>query len=124
MFKKILAVALILCGFLFSADIVSATPQEISAEGEYHLGDRDNRETAKMAALADAKRKIIEQAGVYIETYSELNDFELTKDQVKSTANAMIKIKNEHVDFYQKRAVKAPCFSYGDETAQIILVIF
>ena len=26
--------------------------------------------------------------------------------------------------FYQKRAVKAPCFSYGDETAQIILVIF
>ena len=25
---------------------------------------------------------------------------------------------------YQKRAVKAPCFSYGDETAQIILVIF
>ena len=101
MFKKILAVALILCGFLFSADIVSATPQEISAEGEYHLGDRDNRETAKMAALADAKRKIIEQAGVYIETYSELNDFELTKDQVKSTANAMIKIKNEHVDFYE-----------------------
>ena len=25
---------------------------------------------------------------------------------------------------YQKRAVKAPCFSYGDETAQIILFIF
>ena len=27
-------------------------------------------------------------------------------------------------NLYQKRAVKAPCFSYGDETAQIILVIF
>ena len=28
------------------------------------------------------------------------------------------------IAIYQKRAVKAPCFSYGDETAQIILVIF
>ena len=98
MFWKSLAVVWVLICCLCSANVY-ATPQEFSAKGEYRLGDRDNRETAKMAALAEAKRKIIEQAGVYIETYSELNDFELTKEQIKSAANAMIKIKSEDISF-------------------------
>lgn len=101
MLAKTLASLLIAMSCLISFRTVFATPQEISATGEYRLGDRDSRETAKMAALADAKRKIIEQAGVYIESYSEVNQFKLTKDQIKSTANALIKIKNEHVDFYE-----------------------
>lgn len=101
MLAKTLAALLIAMSCLISFQTVFATPQEISATGEYRLGDRDSRETAKMAALADAKRKIIEQAGVYIESYSEVNQFKLTKDQIKSTANALIKIKNEHVDFYE-----------------------
>lgn len=99
MLGKILTAVLITIGCLISFNTVFATPQELYAEGEYRLGDRDNRETAKMAALADAKRKIIEQAGVYIETYSELNDFELTKDQIKTAANAIIKVKNEDIKF-------------------------
>lgn len=99
MLRTALIVVVLLFGCLLSANVVSATPQELSAKGEYRLGDRDNRETAKMAALADAKRKIIEQAGVYIESYSEMNDLELTKDQVKTAANAIIKIKHEDVSF-------------------------
>ena len=95
--KSLVAVWILIC-CLCSANVFAA-PQELSAKGEYRLGDRDNRETAKMAALADAKRKIIEQAGVYIQSYSEMNDLELTKDQVKSTANAMIKVKSEDVSF-------------------------
>ena len=83
---------------------VSTAPavKEFSAEGEYRLGDRDTRETAKTAALADAKRKIIEQVGVYVQSYSEMNKFNLTQDQIKTAAAAMLKIKHEEVHFYEE----------------------
>lgn len=76
-----------------------AEPQEVRAESEYRLGQRDNRETAKQAALDDAKRKIAEQVGVLIESYSEMNNFKLTQDQIKTIARAILKIKDEKVDF-------------------------
>lgn len=101
MFAKFWSTIFIAFFFLMTANISFATPQEISAEGEYRLGDRDSRETAKMAALADAKRKIIEQVGVYVESYSEVNNFQLTQDQIRTAANAMIKLKSEEINFYE-----------------------
>ena len=89
--------------FLFSgfSGAAFAEVQEISAEGEYRLGDRDTREAAKIAALADARRKIVEQVGVFVESYSEVNNFVLTSDQIKTAANSLIKIKHEEVHFYE-----------------------
>lgn len=83
------------------SNVTFAEVKEISAEGEYRLGDRDTRETAKTAALADARRKIIEQVGIYVKSYSEMNKFNLTQDQIKTAAEAMIKIKHEEVHFYE-----------------------
>lgn len=116
--KTLTAFLIVLCCFI-SFQTVSATPQELSAEGEYRLGDRDNRETAKMAALADAKRKIIEQAGVYVESYSEVNNFNLTKDQIKSVANAMIKVKEERVEFYENGTLCRAVVTAVVDTADI-----
>ena len=83
------------------SNVTFAEPQEISAEGEYRLGDRDSRETAKTAALADAKRKIAEQVGVYVRSYSESNNFKITNDQIKVATNALVKIKTESVEFFE-----------------------
>jgi hypothetical protein len=58
-----------------------------------------------MAALADAKRKIIEQVGVFVESYSEMNKSNLTQDQIRTAANAMIKIKHEEVHYYENGTV-------------------
>ena len=62
----------VLISFLYInlSNVTFAAIQEFSAEGQYRLGDSDSRESAKKAALADAKRKIIEQVGVYVESYS------------------------------------------------------
>ena len=73
--------------------------QEFSAEGEYRLGDNDTRASAKIKALDDAKRKIAEQIGVYVQSYSEMNKSELTTDQIRSVAVAMIKVKSEKVEY-------------------------
>ena len=81
------------------SEVTLAAPQQISAEGEYHIGDRDTREDAKQAALADAKRKIAEQAGVFIESYTEVNNFQVSQDQIKIFTKALMKIKSERVEF-------------------------
>lgn len=83
------------------SNIIYAAPQEVSAEGTYRLGDNDTRDNAKKYALADAKRKIIEQVGVLVESYTEVNNFKITKDQIKSATSAIIKVKSEQVDFYE-----------------------
>ena len=98
---KLLTLSLIITGLLFyQTDTVFSAIQEIHAEGEYRLGDRDNRETAKKAALADAKRRAVEQAGVFIESKTAVDNFQVTKDQIKTVTAAVIKIKYEQVDFY------------------------
>ena len=99
--KKFLVAILTAILFLTLPAVTSAEVKEFSAEGEYRLGDRDTRETAKIAALADARRKIIEQVGVYVQSYSEMNKFNLTQDQIKTAAEAMLKIKHEEVHFYE-----------------------
>ena len=81
------------------SEVTLAAPQQISAEGEYHIGDRDTREDAKQAALADAKRKIAEQAGVFIESYTEVNNFQVSQDQIRIFTKALMKIKSERVEF-------------------------
>ena len=69
--KKFLTAFFLAAFILTLPNVTFAKVQEFSAEGEYRLGDRDTRETAKIAALADARRKIIEQVGVYVQSYSE-----------------------------------------------------
>lgn len=82
-----------------TAGVTSNKITEFSAEGEYRLGDNDTRATAKIKALDDAKRKIAEQVGVYVQTYSELNNSNLTADKIRTAAAAMIKVKSEKVEF-------------------------
>lgn len=98
-FKSFLMAILFSLLYFNLSNFVLAAPQEISAEGQYRLGDNDSRDTGKKAALADAKRKIIEQAGILVESYTEVNDFHVNKDQIKTTAKSMIKIKSEEVEF-------------------------
>lgn len=80
---------------------VSASPQQFSAEGEYRIGDRDTREDAKKYALAEAKRKVVEQAGVYVESCTEVNNFQFSQDKINIIAQAIITIKNERTEFLE-----------------------
>ena len=98
---RILIYRLILIVMLTLPNIAFSAVQEFSAEGEYRLGDHDTRSIAKEEALADAKRKIIEQVGVFIESYVEVNNYQVTKSQITSVASACIRIKSERVEFLE-----------------------
>ena len=98
---RILIYRLILIVILLLSNIAFSAVQQFSAEGEYRLGDHDTRSIAKDEALADAKRKIIEQVGVFIESYVEVNNYQVTKSQITSVASACIRIKSERVEFLE-----------------------
>lgn len=51
---------------------VHAAIQTFTATHTYVLGDDDSRNSARQKCLAEAKRKILEQVGVYLESHSEL----------------------------------------------------
>lgn len=82
---------------------VFAETQTYTAMHTYILGDHDSKDDARQRCLLEAKRKILEQAGVYIESASEVNNLDLTKDKITSFAAAVMQVKDtkEDVGFQQ-----------------------
>lgn len=83
--------------------IAFAEVQTFTATHTYVLGDHDSKDDARQRCLLEAKRKILEQAGVYIESASEVKNFDLTKDTITSFAAAVMQVKDtkEAVSFQQ-----------------------
>ena len=68
--------------------VAFAEVQTFTATHTYILGDHDSKDDARQRCLLEAKRKVLEQAGVYIESASEVKNFDLTKDKITSFAAA------------------------------------
>ena len=83
--------------------VVFAEVQTFTATHTYILGDHDSKDDARQRCLLETKRKILEQAGVYIESASEVKNFDLTKDKITSFAAAVMQVKDtkEAVSFQQ-----------------------
>ncbi len=83
--------------------VASAEIQTFTATHTYILGDHDSKDDARQRCLLETKRKILEQAGVYIETASEVKNFDLAKDKITSFAAAVMQVKDtkEEVNFQQ-----------------------
>jgi hypothetical protein len=83
--------------------VVFAEVQTFTATHSYILGDHDSKDDARQRCLLETKRKVLEQAGVYIESASEVSDFALTKDKITSFAAGVMQVKDtkEEVGFQQ-----------------------
>jgi TPR repeat protein len=88
---------------LFLPTVAFAEIQTFTATHTYILGDHDSKDDARQRCLLEAKRKILEQAGVYIESASEVKDLQLTRDKITSFAAAVMQVKDtkEEVGFQQ-----------------------
>lgn len=64
----------------------------ITAIGEYRMGDNDTRIDAKRLALLDAKRLALEQAGTYIESITQIKNFDLTKDEIRAYTAGIVEL--------------------------------
>jgi len=99
---RALSVIILLATLILPA-VTFAENQTFTATHTYILGDHDSKDDARQRCLLEAKRKILEQAGVYIESASEVKNFDLTKDKITSFAAAVMQVKDtkEEVGFQQ-----------------------
>lgn len=92
-----------------SNDTVPAADKNINAVRSYNASnvfvgkstytyDGKNENDAYTAALLDAKRAAIEQAGTHIQASSEINNFQLTSDKVRSLSSAIVKLLPDSVE--------------------------
>jgi hypothetical protein len=72
-----------------------AAIQEIEATGRYHLGDNDTRIDGHRLALMDAKRNALEKAGTYVQSITEVKDFQLTRDDIKTYTAGIIAVEEQ-----------------------------
>jgi tetratricopeptide (TPR) repeat protein len=95
--KKIIRLFIVffVCGL--SVIIAFAAPSSIISEGKYVMGDLDTKKDAKTQALIEAKRMAMEKAGTYLQSTTEVKNFQLSKDQINAvTAGIMsVEILNE-----------------------------
>lgn len=66
--------------------------EEIEVTGRYYLGDNDTRIDGHRLALMDAKRTALEKAGTYVESISEVKDFQLTRDDIRTYTAGIVEV--------------------------------
>ena len=99
---RIMVVSGILIGMLFSMVLVgtvyAATTQIIIATGTYVVGDGGADENMKLAqerSKANAIRKVVQKAGLYVESYSKAEDMMITEDESRYAAGTVMNILEE-----------------------------
>ena len=94
--KKFLAgiLAAAIGGSLFFPAVTSAEIKTYTGEGEYIMSDFETPEVAKQRAKVYAERNAQEQAGVYVNSYSKMENFNLVADEIVTITNGILKILN------------------------------
>lgn len=70
-----------------------AQAEVVEAEHVTVLGDNDTRAQARRVCLLEAKRKLLEQAGTYIEARTDVDSFAVTRDEVRTFASAVLAVE-------------------------------
>ena len=92
---RMLALTLVLGAAWLAGGVAEAAVQTIEATGVYVMGDNDSPKIARDAARQEAMRAAVEQAGVYVESYSKTQNLELTEDEVRTISGAVLKVTKE-----------------------------
>ena len=93
--KKILVSSILAAAIGSNLFFPSSTLAEIrtyTGEGEYIMSDYETPEVAKQRAKVYAERNAQEKAGVYLQSYSKTENFELVEDEIVTMTNGILKI--------------------------------
>ncbi|MBQ7704776.1 MAG: hypothetical protein IJT73_05030 [Selenomonadaceae bacterium] len=100
-FLKILVAAVFIN--LLTVSPVQAEIKTVTGTGEYFMSMKETPEFAQQNAKLYAERAAIEQAGIFISSYSRMENLELVEDEVTTFAAGLLKnikvVKVEMVPF-------------------------
>jgi len=97
---------------LFIPNHTSAETKTFIKEYTYQASELDSKASSRTIALEQVKRLLLEELGTYLETSTEVKDFQLTKDQIKAFSAGIVQaeILKEKWDgerFWIKAKIKA-----------------
>ena len=75
-----------------------ASEEQINAVGSYTMGQDDTLQKAQDSALNEALRSATEQIGVYVKSYTRVDDFAVTKDQIEVSAEHTMKLVSKRFE--------------------------
>lgn len=79
--------------FLFLLFIPQLTFAEIKTfikEYTYQAGDEDSKNSCRVISLREVKRLLLEELGTYLESETEVKNFQLTKDQITTLTAGIV----------------------------------
>jgi tetratricopeptide (TPR) repeat protein len=68
--------------FLFIPNLTFAELKTFIKEYSYQAGEADSKLSSRTLALQEVKRLLLEELGTYLESITEVQNFQLTKDQI------------------------------------------
>jgi hypothetical protein len=96
---------------LFMVSTLYAAQSTITEADDYAcMGDDKSRKTTEEKALTNAKTKAAEYASTYIQSETQVENFQLKKDLVNAYAKATVKIIQEMERGWYKDASSGDCF--------------
>lgn len=85
---------------LFMPQLTSAETKTFIKEYTYQASEDDSRNSSRVTAMREVKRLLLEELGIYLESITEVKNFQLTRDQITSLTAGIVKteIVNEKWD--------------------------
>lgn len=78
--------------FLFAFEsFVSAEVKTFIKEYTYQASEDDSRNSSRVTAMREVKRLLLEELGTYLESVTEVKNFQLTKDQITALTAGIVK---------------------------------
>ena len=98
----LLILCICLTGLLCSPPPAYAEVRTITTTGEYTMGEAETPLVAKERAAIQAMRSASEQAGVYLESITEVKNLQLTKDEIMVLTSAVLEVLDKK---YTQRSI-------------------
>lgn len=70
-----------------------AETKVITADALYTMGDGESPSSAEAQVLQKAKQAALEQAGTYVEAYSKIQNYDLTKDEIQVLTGGVLAVE-------------------------------
>lgn len=98
---KFVTLLFLVAAYFALPSLTFAKTEIVYASYKYVMGDNDTKNDAKRICFLEAKRRCLEKVGSYVESITEVQNYRLTKDEIKSYTAAIVKVEvvSEKISF-------------------------
>ncbi len=90
---QVAAICLLAITLLVAASPCLASIKVFEREYTYQASEADSKLSSRTVSLAEVKRLLLEELGTYLESVTEVKNFQLTKDQIPALTAGIVRVE-------------------------------